>query len=220
MHTCTICQKKYTYNYKDTKGHTKTKCNSCLANQRRFRRKERALEYKGRKCEICSYDKCRRALNFHHKDETKKNFGISGAHTRSWDEIQKELDKCTLVCSNCHMEIHAKLENYTYSQNLKIPEPEKKIRKTRKCQRCDKEFKVYSKSTRFCSQKCYRTDISKAPEKHILEELVWSIPSTQLAKQFGVSDTAIKKWCRKYGIKKPGRGYWRKIETSNPSKFT
>lgn len=76
------------------------------------RRKVRlmAIEYGGSACQICGYNKCNRALSFHHKDPTKKDFGLA-AHglTRAWEKTKKELDKCILVCANCHMEIHEKL---------------------------------------------------------------------------------------------------------------
>jgi len=69
-----------------------------------------AIQHKGGKCELCGYDKCREALEFHHQDNAKKDFGISyKGITRSWKKIQQEIEKCTLVCANCHREIHAKL---------------------------------------------------------------------------------------------------------------
>ena len=75
--------------------------------KRRKRLREMAREYKGGKCTICGYDKCQRALSFHHLDPKQKNFGISmSGLTRSWDKIKKEIDKCILFCANCHMELH------------------------------------------------------------------------------------------------------------------
>jgi hypothetical protein len=38
--------------------------------------------------------------------------------------------------------------------------------------------------------------------------LVWEKPTRRLAEDFGVSDKAIEKWCKAYGIPKPPRGYW------------
>lgn len=72
----------------------------------RKKNKERAIEYKGGKCIICEYNRCTTALEFHHLDPTKKDFGISSNTNRAWDKIKEELDKCILVCSNCHREIH------------------------------------------------------------------------------------------------------------------
>jgi transposase-like protein len=71
----------------------------------RHRLKLRAVQYKGGKCQTCGYDKCLRALKFHHLDPSQKEFGI-GRSIRSWESVKRELDKCILVCGNCHDEIH------------------------------------------------------------------------------------------------------------------
>lgn len=76
--------------------------------KRRKYLKERAVEYKGGKCVLCGYHKCIDALDFHHLDEGKKVFGLSQRGiTRSWTRVKTELDKCIIVCANCHREIHA-----------------------------------------------------------------------------------------------------------------
>ena len=63
------------------------------------------------KCERCGYSKCVDALDFHHLDPKSKDFNISkNGNTRSWEEIKKELDKCIMLCANCHREEHAKGE--------------------------------------------------------------------------------------------------------------
>ncbi len=67
----------------------------------------KSIEYKGGVCVICGYKKSSRALNFHHIDPSKKSFGISARGvTRAWIKVQKELDKCVLLCANCHAEVH------------------------------------------------------------------------------------------------------------------
>ena len=69
--------------------------------------RQSALEYKGGKCSICGYNKCVKALEFHHLESDKKDFGISAkGYTRSWDSIKEELNKCILLCANCHREVH------------------------------------------------------------------------------------------------------------------
>jgi DNA-binding CsgD family transcriptional regulator len=73
--------------------------------------KQIAVEYKGGKCVICGYDRCVRALEFHHEDPNEKEFHISSYKVLSWDKLQNELDKCILVCSNCHKEIHYQFDN-------------------------------------------------------------------------------------------------------------
>jgi hypothetical protein len=68
---------------------------------------QKAIEYKGSKCICCGYSKCSRALSFHHVNPSEKSFGISARGiTRSWEKTRAELDKCVLVCANCHAEIH------------------------------------------------------------------------------------------------------------------
>jgi predicted DNA-binding protein YlxM (UPF0122 family) len=79
----------------------------------RVRVKQKAVDYKGGKCEICGYSKSISALEFHHKNSNKKDFGISGG-TKSFESIKNELDKCILVCANCHREIHANLHPDIY----------------------------------------------------------------------------------------------------------
>lgn len=78
--------------------------------KRRRKIKEMSIEYKGGCCEKCGYNKCNRALEFHHINPEEKDFGIaSNGYTRSWEKVKEELDKCILVCSNCHAEIHEKI---------------------------------------------------------------------------------------------------------------
>ncbi|GEM_PF-605511 len=75
--------------------------------KRRIKLRKMARDYKGGKCESCGYSKCQRALSFHHLDPNKKSFGVSDKGlTRSWERIRDEIDKCVLICANCHMEVH------------------------------------------------------------------------------------------------------------------
>lgn len=73
---------------------------------RRRDMKKRAVEYKGGECELCGYSRCLRTLSFHHCDPEHKDFSISSKSNHSWETIRRELDKCMLLCSNCHSEIH------------------------------------------------------------------------------------------------------------------
>ena len=75
----------------------------------RRRKKIELVEYKGGSCELCGYNKCISALEFHHKDPNEKDFNISGK-SWSYERLKNEVDKCILVCSNCHKEIHQKIE--------------------------------------------------------------------------------------------------------------
>lgn len=110
MIICKNCKRHYEYSKK--KGHTKTVCNSCTVNKRRVTLKRKSIEYLGGKCIVCGYDKCDRAMSFHHIDPKDKKFGITNAYMKSWANIKKELDKCCLLCSNCHMEVEAGITSF------------------------------------------------------------------------------------------------------------
>jgi len=87
------------------------KCRVVAVQKRRDTLKIKAVEYKGGKCERCGYCKYVGALDFHHLDPTQKDFAIaSKGYTRSWDSVRNEIDKCLLLCSNCHREIHNGIE--------------------------------------------------------------------------------------------------------------
>lgn len=73
----------------------------------RKRTKLKLVEYKGGECSICGYKRSLKALEFHHIDPNEKDFTISGK-SFSYERLKKEVDKCILVCSNCHAEIHEK----------------------------------------------------------------------------------------------------------------
>lgn len=153
------------------------KCRSEAVIKRRRVIKEKAVDYKGGKCEKCGYDKCIAALEFHHLDPEQKDFSISmQGVSRAWEKVKKELDKCILVCSNCHREIH--------HVSYKLDPPKKK-----------KELKSHIDRKKFHTTK---------EELHDLI-VIQKIPFTTIGKQFGVSDNAIRKRAKVLGIEWYGR---------------
>jgi len=72
------------------------------------RRKVRLIGHKGSKCEVCGYKKNFAALEFHHVDPETKLFQLDlrSLSNRKWSAVLEEADKCRLLCSNCHTEIH------------------------------------------------------------------------------------------------------------------
>lgn len=93
------------------KEKTRLRCKRCnveAVTKRRRTVKRMAVEYKGGKCIRCGYSKCITALQFHHRDPAEKDFGIGAkGGMAAWSKLKIELDKCDLLCSNCHAEIHA-----------------------------------------------------------------------------------------------------------------
>lgn len=92
----------------------KFRCRKCCVvgvQKRRHLLKEQSIQYLGGSCSKCGYSKCMAALEFHHLDPTVKEFNIgTTGFTRSWARIKAELDKCILLCANCHRELHSNQE--------------------------------------------------------------------------------------------------------------
>lgn len=81
-------------------------CSTCINKRIRNSRKEKAVKLLGSKCEICGYNKSIKALCFHHIDPKTKMFTISRFWNIKWLDILEEINKCQLLCANCHMELH------------------------------------------------------------------------------------------------------------------
>ena len=58
-----------------------------------------------RGCDKCGYKTCSEALEFHHQRDKIRRVGQM--LTCSKDRIKKEIDKCSLLCANCHRELHS-----------------------------------------------------------------------------------------------------------------
>ena len=56
----------------------------------------------------------------------------------------------------------------------------------------------------------FKTRKVERPSKEELHKLLWEKPTQKIAEDYGVSDKAIEKWSKFYGINKPPRGYWAK----------
>lgn len=108
MLQCNICHREY--KYERNKG-TSELCSYCQFLIRRLKTKEESIKYKGGCCQMCGYNKSHRGLTFHHMDPKEKLFDLSDNIFKPWEEIQKELDKCILLCMNCHIELHSKGDN-------------------------------------------------------------------------------------------------------------
>jgi hypothetical protein len=94
--------------YTRADGSPHSYCKACVKEQSiQYRRdiKDLCIDYKGGHCALCSYHNCRAALEFHHLDPAKKDICIARCRT-SFENMKSELDKCLLLCSNCHREVH------------------------------------------------------------------------------------------------------------------
>jgi len=77
--------------------------------RRRLKLKSILVTELGGKCERCGYNKCVRAMEFHHKDRSQKEFGICEKLCYSLERLRKEAQKCILLCCRCHREVEEEL---------------------------------------------------------------------------------------------------------------
>lgn len=159
------------------------------------RKKQLAVERFGGKCTNCGYDKCAAALEFHHLED-KENNPAYVIHRWSWDRAKIELDKCILLCANCHREV----EYGCITPPTVVRKPF--INKTCPC--CKTVFDTKVEDQVYCNQTCYHMSARKIthPTKEQLQQLIDDdIPWTTLGKMFGVSDNAVRKWANKMDCK-------------------
>lgn len=91
-------------------------CKSCWNKETHRRQKQKFIDYlnekrQGIKCERCGYDKGLWGLAFHHRDPNQKEFSIDKNRGKNKEELYKELDKCDVLCHNCHAEVHAEMRD-------------------------------------------------------------------------------------------------------------
>lgn len=115
------------------------------------------------------------------------------------------IENLRMLCPNCH----SQTENFSGKKRRKRHRNQQIV-----CSECNEVISKHSisKLCRKCSaiRHNFANRKAKRPDKEELRKMIWSKPTTQIAKDFGVSDKAIEKWCKSYGISKPPRGYWAK----------
>jgi len=121
---CSLCKtvkpKTEFYVWNKTKDGLMSRCKQCHSNkQKQFRQsnkdhvkaqtkarrdalKLKAVLYKGDRCEDCSQQFPLCVYDFHHVDSSTKENDIGSMIQSSWDFVKNELDKCVLLCANCH----------------------------------------------------------------------------------------------------------------------
>lgn len=119
MKTCTKCkQLKSLADFGDDKRHPDLKqswCRLCGYTAKKIKRtnnKRKAVDYLGGKCQMCGItSECLDIFDFHHRDPEEKEYSLNLLVNKTWDHMKPELDKCDLLCSNCHKITHWKLRN-------------------------------------------------------------------------------------------------------------
>ena len=107
------CKKHGLTDYVINSTSTKYQCKKCRVDsvtKRRQEVKRLLVEYKGGKCERCGVEYHPAVYDFHHinPEEKEITLGSNAAH-KALSVLKKEVDKCLLLCSNCHREKHVDL---------------------------------------------------------------------------------------------------------------
>ena len=170
----------------------------------RKHRKQLMLDGFGSKCQICGYNKCNEALEFHHINPNEKEMALSNNLILKWEDVLNELKKCICVCANCHREIHQGLikidESKQYFDETKVDgyDPSHKVQKYYdKCPICGKEKEITKK---YCSKSCsvkahQKVDWSKYDLITMIEKENRSIHS--IARELDITWQAVKKRYKK-----------------------
>ena len=106
---CLLCGKEF------LATGTYTRCNYCSVKLRRCRLKLAGVALLGGKCNTCGWNENPYILEFHHHDKNKE-FTISNVMNLSWDKMRHEMEKCTLLCANCHRIEHETRTDTTFHQ--------------------------------------------------------------------------------------------------------
>lgn len=122
----------------------------------------------------------------HHKDRNRQN---------------NRIDNLQLMTQSDHAKLH-QLEDNDYKEE------------SRECPNCSAIFDVSVRSLKkYCTYDCAKKSTRKFEiGVEELRQLVWSLPTTEIAKTLGVSDKAVAKRCKVLGVTKPPRGYWAKAK--------
>lgn len=162
---------------------------SWFRGEKRRKLKLKAIAYKGGCCVKCGYNKCPTAMTFHHREPHEKEALIS--KISSWPKMQVELDKCDLLCHNCHIETHTDWQAASLAeQRSRVPAPIVRIKEI--------------KEKRPVAARNWPSD----DELRLMVEVK---PLTKIAAELGVSDNAVRHRCLNRGIPLPhSRGYWAK----------
>ena len=100
------CRKINALSYaKNYHGENKIERN-IAAKEKRKQNKTKAVEYMGGKCIDCNGIFPLAVYDFHHLDPSQKDIPLGFLMNWNWGVQQKELDKCVLLCSNCHRVRH------------------------------------------------------------------------------------------------------------------
>ncbi len=147
------------------------------------------------------------------------------------------LENLRFLCPNCHQQTEtwgSQKRGKNFSNKLLLNEQNMLIKQAQlksstknsnttfnpqhqqnNCSHCGKAINNSNQHI-YCSMQCFNLVSRRVvrPSKEELEKMIWTQPTIHVARHFGVSDKAVEKWCKTYGVEKPPRGYWAKKQSS------
>lgn len=155
MKTCNTCNKTLPVSEfrerKDRPGTLQPFCKPCSTKEvvnRYFANKKSCIQYKGNTCEDCglqAHDDNLKMFDFHHLEPEHKDFNISDVRGQSYTSVLRELDKCALLCANCHTKRHLdmKLEEGYHNKLEGNTERFKEVRHEKLTHACKGDIKCF-----------------------------------------------------------------------------
>lgn len=128
------------------------------------------------------------------------------------------LENLRFVCPNCNSQLDTfagrnnRVEGRTRKKRLWSKRPPRnnnlpRPKITHQCLSCGITVGQKGRRCRACynvfQQRCKRPSVVE------LDQLLWQMPTTDIAQRYGVSERAIRNWMEGYGLKGRGKGYWR-----------
>ena len=177
--------------------------------QSRDGRKKLVVKMAGNKCQVCELDEDIRLLDIHHQDEDH--------HNNEWSNL-----RC--LCVMCHAKHHrceknfsipclpndvVKMKNAINSlgkpkrlKKMRMQAKNRKLNQAKQCLHCEKLFIPSQNRIQYCSHQCYSlsTRTPGRPTKEELSEMINSMSWIAIGKKYNVSDNAVRKWAKNYGL--------------------
>ena len=153
------------------------------------RMKAALVEAFGHKCAICGLVDDPAVYDFHHLDPSKKETRISIMKQSDEELVLKEVKKCVMVCSNCHRKIHSIKNFIPQFSNISFNE---QIYHNKYYEFSPPLAKIYSKIE--------NNEFDIPINRENLKMLIREEPFTKIGERYGVSDNAVRKWCKKFNL--------------------
>lgn len=144
----------------------------------------------GGKCQHCGQEFPEIVFDFHHLNPEEKSFGLgNGSTTRAKSAYAEEAKKCCMLCANCHRLVeNGEFDNSTLNCNFNESIYYSTL----------EELTVKQKKVTTYEEKMEKH--SRKPSREVLKSLIKQKSFSQIGRDFGVSDNAIRKWCSSYNL--------------------